>query len=344
MLYNLDEICLIPADVSDVEHRGDVNVLTTKNKYPIFTAPMASVVDKTNVKTLEAAGINTIVPRSVAWSDRVSFIKNGNWVAVGFKEAQLILENLKIDSGKVRLCIDQADGHMKSLLDLCKNLKDKFGDRIKIMTGNIANPVTYRRYAEAGIDYVRVGIGSGNVCTTTDQTGMHYPMGSLLIKLKNEKEKVKTSISTSTASPYKSVPKIIADGGFNTIRQCVTAIALGADFVMLGKILAKSEEACGKILQKATKRNKAIREYFGMSTEKAQILINDASILKQDKFIPKHTEGLVASVLVEYKLNDWLGDFEHALRSSMSYAGARNLEQYIGKVNWEVRTPVANKE
>jgi hypothetical protein len=305
---------------------------------------MASVVDKTNVKTLEAYGINVIVPRSVAWSDRVNFIKNGNWVAVGFKEAQLILENLKIDSGKVRLCIDQADGHMKSLLDLCKNLKDKFGDRIKIMTGNIANPVTYKRYAEAGIDYVRVGIGSGNVCTTTDQTGMHYPMGSLLIKLKNEKEKVKTSISTSTASPYKSVPKIIADGGFNTVRQCVTAIALGADFVMLGKIIAKSEEACGTILHKATKRNKAIREYFGMSTEKAQILINDASILKQDNFIPKHTEGLVASVLVEYKLNDWLGDFEHALRSSMSYAGARNLEQYIGKVNWEVRTPVANKE
>ena len=124
MLYNLDEICLIPTDVSDVEHRGDVNVLTTKNKYPIFTSPMASVVDKTNVKTLEAAGINVIVPRSVAWSDRVNFIKNGNWVAVGFKEAQLILENLKIDSGKVRLCIDQADGHMKSLLDLCKNLKD----------------------------------------------------------------------------------------------------------------------------------------------------------------------------------------------------------------------------
>ena len=55
------------------------------------------------------------------------------------------------------------------------------------MTGNIANPVTYKRYAEAGIHYVRVGIGSGDVCTTTDQTGMHYPMGTLLIKLKNEK-------------------------------------------------------------------------------------------------------------------------------------------------------------
>lgn len=344
MLYNLDEICLIPAELSDVEHRGDVNVLTTKNKYPIFTAPMSCVVDKNNVKTLESCGLNVIVPRSVPWSDRTKFIRTGNWVAVGFNEAKFIYENLKIDSGKIRICIDQADGHMTNLIDLCKNLKNKFGDKIKIMTGNIANPVTYKRYAEAGIDYVRVGIGSGNVCTTTDQTGMHYPMSTLLIKLKNEKEKVKNSISTSSVSPYKSVPKIISDGGFNTVRQCVTALALGADFVMLGKILAKSEEACGTILQKATKRNKAIREYFGMSTEKAQIIINDSSLFKQENFTPKHAEGLVSSVMVEYKLNDWLGDFEHALRSSMSYAGARTLEQYIGKVLWDIRTPVPNKE
>lgn len=344
MLYNLDEICLIPAELSDVEHRGDVNVLTTKNKYPIFTAPMACVIDKNNVKTFESAGLNVIVPRSVAWNDRINFIKSGNWVAVGFKEAQLIYENLKIDSGKVRLCIDQANGHMNNLIELCKNLKTKFGDKIKIMTGNIANPSVYKKYAEAGIDYIRVGIGSGNVCTTTDQTGMHYPMGTLLIKLKNEKEKIKNSMKTSSANPYKSVPKIVADGGFNTIRQCVTALALGADFVMIGKILAKSEEACGETKKQfdGLKYVKA-REYFGMSTEKAQILINDASIIKQDKFVPKHSEGLVKYVFVEYKLNDWLADFEHALRSSMSYAGARTLEQYIGKVLWDTRTPVPNK-
>lgn len=344
MLYNLDEICLIPAELSDIEHRGDVNVFTTKNKYPIFTAPMSCVVDKNNVETLENAGLNVIVPRSVPWSDRINLIKKEKWIAVGLEEAKIIYEKLKIDSGKARLCIDQANGNMNSLLQLCKKFKEKFGDKIKIMTGNIANPATYKRYAEAGIDYVRVGIGSGNVCTTTDQTGIHYPMGTLLIKLKNEKEKVKNSISTSSASPYKSVPKIIADGGFNTIRQCVTALALGADFVMIGKIIAKSEEASGTILQKATKRSKAIREYFGMSTEKAQVIINDSSLFKKENFTPKHAEGLVASVLVEYKLNDWLGDFEHALRSSMSYAGARTLEQYIGKVLWDIRTPVPNKE
>jgi IMP dehydrogenase len=137
-----------------------------------------------------------------------------------------------------------------------------------------------------------------------------------------------------------STPKIIADGGFKRIDQCVKALALGADFVMLGEILAKSEEACGQIVSERNKYGFKSREYFGMSTERAQMLVNDASLFKVDNFIPKHSEGQVKTVDIEYKLSDWLGDFEHALKSSMSYAGARLLKEYIGKVNWDTMTPV----
>ena len=177
-------------------------------------------------------------------------------------------------------------------------------------------------------------------CTTSVQTGIHYPMGSLLIKLREEKEFVKKSIELKAS--YRSVPKIIADGGFKNIKQCVTALALGADFVMLGEILAKSEEACGltrrRLLDEIFGKE---REYFGMSTEKAQILVNNASLFKQDDFVPKHSEGQVKWVHVEYTLKEWEEDFEHALRSSMSYAGATKLDEYIGKVNWETLTPMA---
>lgn len=337
MLYSLDEICLIPAALSKVEHRGDVNVFTNKNNYPIFTAPMASIVDRYNAYTLKEHKLNVIIPRSEDFNMRLAFFKDGQWVAFGFKEADVIFENLEIGEGTVlRMCIDQANGHMESLLALCKKYKDKFGKRIKIMTGNIGNPYAYRHYAAAGVDYVRVGIGGGNVCTTSVQTGMHYPMGSLLIKLKEEKEFIKKAIELKAS--YKSVPKIIADGGFKNIKQCVTALALGADFVMLGEILAKSEEACGEIQLCLGNRE---REYFGMSTEKAQILVNNASLFKQDNFVPKHSEGQVKWVKVEYTLKEWEEDFEHALRSSMSYAGATKLDEYIGKVNWETLTPMA---
>ena len=342
MLYSLDEICLIPTAVSKIEHRGDVNVFTNKNNYPIFTAPMASIVDETNVNVLKDCHLNVIVPRSVAWEKRLEHLQAGDWVAVGFKEAQYIYENLELQhftvDKTIRLCIDQANGHMESLLKLCKDLKLRFGTNIKIMTGNIANPYAYREYAKAGVDYVRCSIGSGNVCTTSVQTGMHYPMGSLITKLKEEKDFVKKSIELGAR--YLSTPKIIADGGFKRIDQCVKALALGADFVMLGEILAKSEEACGQIVSERNKYGFKSREYFGMSTEKAQIIVNNASLFKVDNFVPKHTEGQVKTVDVEYKLSEWLGDFEHALRSSMSYAGARLLKEYIGRVNWDTMTPV----
>ena len=342
MLYSLDEICLIPTAVSKIEHRGDVNVFTNKNNYPIFTAPMASIVDETNVNILKDNHLNVIVPRSVAWEKRLEYLQAGEWVAVGFKEAQYIYEYLELQhftvDKTIRLCIDQANGHMESLLKLCKDLKLRFGTNIKIMTGNIANPYVYREYAKAGVDYLRAYIGSGNVCTTSVQTGHHYPMGSLLIKLNEEREYVKKSIELGAR--YLSTPKIIADGGFKRIDQCVKALALGADFVMLGEILAKSEEACGQIVSERNKYGFKSREYFGMSTEKAQILVNNASLFKVDNFIPKHSEGQVKTVNVEYKLSEWLGDFEHALKSSMSYAGARLLKEYIGKVNWDTMTPV----
>lgn len=339
MLFGLDEICLIPAPLSTVEHRGDVNVFTNKNNYPIFTSPMASIVDQMNIHTLKEHRLNVIVPRSVDFKLRLAFFKDGEWVAFGFKEAETIYEKLEIGEGVVlRLCIDQANGHMESLLKLCKKYKEKFGNRIKIMTGNIANPYAYKHYAAAGVDYVRVGIGGGNVCTTSVQTGMHYPMGSLLTKLNEEKAYIKKAIELK--ANYKSVPKIIADGGFKNIKQCITALALGADFIMLGEILAKSEEACGKTIERVFANIKD-REYFGMSTEKAQILVNNASFFKVEDFTPKHSEGQVKWVSVDYTLKEWEQDFEHALRSSMSYAGAKKLDEFIGRVNWETLTPMA---
>lgn len=333
MLYSLDEICLIPSSVSGVESRGDVNVLTNKNRYPLFTAPMSCIIDENNYEEFEVNGINTIIPRSVKWETRLDFLMNGHWVALGFKEAKWLTTNI-IPSEKIRVCIDQANGHMTKLLNLCKELKDKYGERIRIMTGNIANPYSYREYARVGVDYVRVGIGGGAGCTTSVQTGIHYPMGSLITKCKEEKDYVIKSIELG--AKYRSVPKIVADGGFKYIDQIVKALALGADYVMLGGILAKTEEACGQVLPSVGFER--YREYYGMSTGKAQHEINQASLYKDDLFLPKHPEGICKSVAIEYSVEDWTVDFEHALRSCMSYTGARDLNEFRGHVKWDTMT------
>jgi GMP reductase len=336
MLYNLDEICIIPAKTTDIEHRSDVVIYNSHDKLPLFAAPMHCIINLENRKLFEDQGINTIIPRTVIWEERAKYIKLGAWTAVGFEEAASLYYAYDFDKcPKIRICIDQANGHMNKLLELCSKLKDKFEDRIRIMTGNIANPYTYKEYARVGIDYVRVGIGGGGACTTSVQTGIHYPMGSLIFNCYEQKLQVRKEIALG--AKYKSVPKIVADGGISRIDQAVKALALGADYVMLGKVFAQADEACGDCESYfSTLENKYVtyREYFGMSTEKAQELINKASLFPVENFQPKHSEGQVQTVKISYSLNDWVSDFEHALRSCMSYTNARNLKEFIGKAQY----------
>lgn len=330
MLYNLDEICIIPAKTTDIEHRSDVVIYNSHDKLPLFAAPMHCIINLENRKRFEDQGINTIIPRTVMWEERTKYIKLGAWTAVGFEEASFIYYAYAFDNcPKIRICIDQANGHMNKLLELCSKLKDKFEDRIRIMTGNIANPYSYKEYARAGVDFVRVGIGGGGACTTSVQTGIHYPMGSLICSCYEQKLQVRKEIALG--AKYKSVPKIVADGGFSRIDQIVKALAIGADYIMLGKILAATEEASGCIDSWDPGR----KEYFGMSTEKAQKLINKASFNPVENFVPKHSEGIVTNIDITGSLKDWIGDFEHALRSCMSYINARNLKEFIGKAQYD---------
>ena len=178
-------------------------------------------------------------------------------------------------------------------------------------------------------------------CTTSVQTGMHYPMGSLIINCNKERRKVQEEIAFG--AQYRSVPKIVADGGFKRIDQIVKALALGADYVMLGEVLAMTTIACGEPNIPDTDECEFTadkREYYGMSTKKAQKLINEASLFRVDNFNPKHSEGIVRYVPIKYSVKDWVADFEHALRSSMSYASARTLKDYIGEVEYHYMTPV----
>ena len=338
MLYNLDEICIIPAKTTDIEHRSDVVIYNSHDKLPLFAAPMHCIIDLENRKLFEDQGINTIIPRTVMWEERAKYIKLGAWTAVGFEEASFIYYAYAFDNcPKIRICIDQANGHMNKLLELCSKLKDKFEDRIRIMTGNIANPYSYKEYARAGVDFVRVGIGGGGACTTSVQTGIHYPMGSLIFNCYEQKLQVRKEIALG--AKYKSVPKIVADGGFSRIDQIVKALAIGADYVMLGKILASTEEACSRdcdiYFSNLDNKFVTLKEYFGMSTEKAQELINEASFNPVENFVPKHSEGIVTKINVTCSLKDWISDFEHALRSCMSYINARNLKEFIGKAQYD---------
>lgn len=393
MLYGLDDVCIIPAKISYINSRSECRVVDVNDTLPIFVAPMSCLVNYenyTNITRLRVldlrdkegklitAKINAIIPRSVNLSDRVKSLESGNWVAFSLTEADKIARGeLEIvpreDRHNFRICIDMANGHMKEILDVCKKLKSFFKKRmlfVDLMVGNIANPETYKEFCNSGdIDYVRLGIGSGNVCTTSVQSGVHYPMASLIA----ECHKIRCNVDAGKAF---LAPKIVADGGFQRIDQCVKALALGADYVMLGKIIAKSDEACGKEFRKAyygvlkspqyilkedadqIEKNEILRkqagitptlytesevpafmdpeifrEYYGMSTQRAQKEFNP------DAIELKHSEGLESYVKVEYSLTDWLSDFAHALRTAMSYTGSISLDEFI----WNTKCGLMSK-
>lgn len=163
MTYGYGDICTIDAITSSIEHRSDCN--TKKNgMLPIFTAPMSSVLNESNYRIFEDNGIIPIIPRTVNIEKRNELTKIGFWVSYSLNEFQMfIMENESVKPG-TKICIDLAKGNLTTIFEVSKLAKEKYGDNIILMSGNIANPETYKEYCRAGIDYVRLGIGGGKGC------------------------------------------------------------------------------------------------------------------------------------------------------------------------------------
>ena len=339
-LFSLDDIVLIPAVFSSIKSRqqcspyvGEYSLLPGTNaKLPLFTAPMSCVIDADNFNKFKNVGINTIIPRNVHLNTRLN-LADRTFVALGLEEFNRVFLNGSKWPKKVFICIDVANGHMQQLYDFAKRAKEIHKDNLVLMVGNIANPVTYIEYSKIGVDFVRVGIGTGNVCTTSANGGIHYPMGSLL----EEINIIKDDNRRVFAKQGWKFANIIADGGFNNFDQINKALAIGADFVMLGKIFAKAEEACGEILDfpnyDEEETSSRYREYYGMSTKRAQKEFGKEGNIT--------AEGISTLVKVDYTIESWVDNFKHYLQSVMSYTGYITLNTFKGRVQYAMITPNA---
>ena len=204
-LYTLNDVTIVPAEVSDISSRSLCNPYYDDTKMlPIFVSPMNNIVDDNNFQSFLDAGVNVITPRdneNTPYSERrerwEQLWKRGIFVALSLREfEQFFIEFKDYTEPDFNItytrhvCVDLANGHMKRLLDACKQVKKSFGNKVIIMTGNIANPDTYKDYAKAGIDYVRCGIGTGSICTTAANSAIHYPMASLIETCKHYKKDI----------------------------------------------------------------------------------------------------------------------------------------------------------
>ena len=243
MTYGYNDISIQPARRSYIEHRSEC--LTKKDGHlPIFAAPMSTVISDKNYNIFNSNGIVPILPRNIDISIRDKYMKEGKWVAYSLSEFEEIINAYESFNTPAHILIDVANGNMAKIFTLSKKAKQKFGkDNIIIMSGNIANPETYKEYCKAGIDYVRCGIGGGSGCITSSNVSIHYGVVNLLSEIYNIKKDIETYCKYETCE-YQTVTKIIADGGIRNYSDVIKALALGADYVMIGSVFSKLIESC----------------------------------------------------------------------------------------------------
>lgn len=160
MQYSLNEICLLPsAKPTDISSRSQVTCRDYIDRLPIFVAPMTSVINENNYKEFLKYNVIPVLPRGHHIDKEYP---NFIWNSYSLQEIEEGLKN-KLFSNKDQILIDIANGHMQKVYDLVKQLKKEW-PMITVMIGNIAHPEIYRACVEAGVDYVRVGIGGGSQC------------------------------------------------------------------------------------------------------------------------------------------------------------------------------------
>jgi IMP dehydrogenase/GMP reductase len=340
MKFDFDDILIQPAPISRIHSRKQVDVFYEDKRLPLFTAPMDTVVSGENKDLFLKAGIRAIMPRTESTKDIDNTFPDF-FRSLGMDQFEDLFINDKRD-GYHHILIDIANGHMQRLLDITRRAKEMYGNHMTLMVGNVAHPETYRAFSVAGADYIRVGIGNGGGCLTTVQTGVGYPMASLI------KECYEVSLALETPA------KIVADGGFKSYSDIIKALALGADYVMLGSILNKALESAGETYLANNKKEgwtepgerinqysqeteklfsygtRMFKKFRGMSTKEAQRAMG--------KEILKTSEGVTRMQPVEYTLNGWVDNFKSYLSSAMSYSDAMDLKEFIGYAKWNMIT------
>ena len=215
-----------------------------------------------------------------------------------------------IKSGVDALVVDTAHAHSSRVGDVLKNLKDSFSE-VDIIVGNIATADAANYLKENGADGIKVGIGPGSICTTRVVAGVGYPQLSAVLEVS---EVLKNS----------KIP-LIADGGIRYTGDISKAIAAGADSVMLGSLLAGTEESPGETI---IYDGRKFKTYRGMgSVEAMQKGSKDRYFQSEQadkkKLVP---EGIVGRVPYKGQLNESIHQFIGGLRSGMGYCGAEDID------------------
>jgi IMP dehydrogenase len=227
------------------------------------------------------------------------------------------------------IVIDTAHGHSKGVLDAVRDVKRNWGDAFDVVAGNVATAEATKALIDCGVDGVKVGIGPGSICTTRVVAGVGVPQV--------------TAIDDCARAAAASGVPIIADGGVKYSGDIVKALAAGASTVMVGSILAGSEEAPGDTILYQGRSYKAYRGMgsLGAMKQGSKDRYFQSGVKDAGKLVPEGIEGRVPyKGTVAANLFQLVG----GLRSGMGYCGARDLASLKAEAQFIQITSAGLKE
>ncbi|HEY5687496.1 MAG TPA: GMP reductase [Yeosuana sp.] len=219
------------------------------------------------------------------------------------KDSEKLAEIFNFNPHLKFICIDVANGYSEHFANFVKKTRKQYPDKV-IIAGNVVTGEMVEELLLSGADIVKVGIGPGSVCTTRIKTGVGYPQLSAIIECAD--------------AAHGLGGQIISDGGCTTPGDVAKAFGAGADFVMLGGMLAGHDESGGEIIDKS---GKPFRKFYGMSSSTAM-----------EKHVGgvadyRASEGKTVEVPYKGKVESTLQDILGGLRSTCTYVGAQRLKE-----------------
>jgi IMP dehydrogenase len=318
--FTYDDILMVPS-YNHWESRKvvDISMRCKKGKLflelPIMTANMDTITETDMANYIGAKGGIGVLHRYMSIENNVRMYKDCRYpvfVSVGCGAEDLKRAEALRDAGADLFCIDVAHAHAKYVGRMLKNIRMMLGDDACIMAGNVATYAGADHLASCGADIVKVGIGGGSVCTTRIKTGFGVPN---LTAIKNC-SRVDRSI--------------VADGGIRYPGDIVKALAFGADFVMLGGMLAGTRPTPGPVMSKKNKNGEEVKvkTYRGMASSEVQKDFH-GGIAEW-----KTSEGISIQVPFREDEDMIINDIIGGLRSGLTYGGAATIAELQRKLDY----------
>ena len=324
---SFDDVLLIP-QYSDIDSRKSLSTSnelddTTTLQLPVISSPMDTVTEIDMVFAMDTHGGLGIIHRYNSPAEQAKLVKVAKLkgmtnigAAIGVTGDYLERAQALVEEGANVLCVDVAHGHHSMTKEALRALKLSFDSSVHIMAGNVATGEGAVDLASWGANSVRVGIGGGSICSTRLVSGHGMPTFQTIMEC------------VTAGCP---VP-IIADGGIKTSGDVVKALAAGADFVMLGSMLAGTTQSPGQVFDNGNKRYKV---YRGMASSEAQVNWRGKT---------STPEGVSTTIPYKGDVNNILADIKGGIQSGMSYSGARTIRDLQAKAQFIRQTPAGQAE